>query len=421
MSSHAARARTLLHLRRYPEAAAAARDGLRSDPTDGVLLTILTAALLDGDELRDGLRTSEQAVAALPDSADARRLHGWALHRLHRCRRGVQVLRGAVELAPSDPACHRALADCLMAVGATSGQMIVRRTSKARRLREADAHVSAAERLDPSSAASHLARANLCRARGDRAAAREAVLRALAIDPNDARAHLILGLIAHRNRDARAAGGHYVEAARLNPRSSVALAQLRRLRPEGYLIVALFIAVFPVTTLLSHLSKGLRPPLAAATAAVFWAALLYIGVLQPRRSTRHRLPSEAHRILELDRQLGAKGKKERPVVVVILLGLFLTACLFIMSAPPSPSGSTRLSHEQELFRIGSDSCTPLLGVRIDVGGVGTRSCMRSDLSEVRTRTVYCEDGSAMLTAGSGDSLVHGRVGDTWQPGPAPAC
>jgi hypothetical protein len=154
---------------------------------------------------------------------------------------------------------------------------------------------------------------------------------------------------------------------------------------------------------------------------VFWAALLVAGGILPSWTTSRRLSPEAQRILELDRQVPVNGKRQRPVVAVILVGLMLTTCLFVISTPGPPSGSTRMAREEELFRLGADSCTPLLGQRIIIGGAGTRSCTQRDLTEVRTRTTRCSDGTEMLTAGSGVSLIHGRVGETWQLGPAPMC
>jgi tetratricopeptide (TPR) repeat protein len=310
----AARVRTLMQLHRYDEAIAMARDALASDPQAVDLTRLLAASLIDSGDPKAGLVVAERATALEPDASDGHELRGWALHKLGRCSEAADALRHAISIEPFDSHPRTLLVECL--VRAPSSRNPLRRRAHEATLQEAQDHAEEALRLDPGSAVPHLLRAKVALARNQPIVARTDIDRALAIDPNNAVGHQLLGIIAEVTGDVGRAGDHYLESARLNPRSSTSLDRLRSLKtslPIGG--IAIFIMLRIVISVGRSASIDARYVVGGAC-AILATVLAATAFWRPWRA-RRALSPKARRVLDLDRQVRGRGPVVRKVLVTV--------------------------------------------------------------------------------------------------------
>jgi Flp pilus assembly protein TadD len=148
-----------LDLRRYDEAARAARSGLAAQPDDPVLTLLLAVALCNNGDRRQALPVAGRAVALLPDNPVAHRTLGWALFMKSRDPKAADRLTHALSLDPHDPVTHAMRAEMLL----TQAQ----RTNGTRRsyqplAAEAEQHAAEVVRLTPAAPAGHLLHAKMC-------------------------------------------------------------------------------------------------------------------------------------------------------------------------------------------------------------------------------------------------------------------
>jgi hypothetical protein len=175
-----ARARSLVELRRWPEARDVIAGLLAEDPDRPSLHGLMCQAQLGLKQHMQAVESAKRLVALQPDGEWGHRLLSIALlDSRHRSAAAVQAAQEAVRLAPHKWETHQTLAQALM--GTTFGG-----TTRAR---------PAAER-------------------------------AVELAPHEPLAHFTLGLVAQRLGDLDAARGSYREALRLDPQNASALNNL---------------------------------------------------------------------------------------------------------------------------------------------------------------------------------------------------
>lgn len=288
----------LYDLRRYDDAAATARRALASTPDDVELIDVLACALMDGDNPRDAIPIAERYLALAPDDPRGFAILGWALHRAGKHEAAVVALRDAVRGAPLEDGVRVMLADALVAWREWA-VFSASPTKKEAMLLEAAEHAAEAVRLAPANAASHAAQAKVAECAGELPLAREAAERALALDANHPVVLQIMGRIAEKEGDLRAAGDLYVASARANPHSGNSLHHLRTLR--GGAPFAGAVVFFAIRgALIGGRSFG---GWAIVLALAVGATLVLVSGHVRRRRGRRALSPEALAVLRRDKEL----------------------------------------------------------------------------------------------------------------------
>ena len=310
LDSLRSRVSALLGLRRYDEAAQAARSGLATAPGDPTLTLLLAVALCNNGDRREALPVATHAVALLPESPVAHRTLGWVLFLNGRDRKGAHHLAHALSLDPHDPATHALRAEMLL--------VQAHRTNGIRRYylpltAEAEQHAAEVVTLTPSAAAGYLLRAKACLVRADAAGAQTWTREALSLEPNHPEGHELLGKIAQLQGEPAEAAEHFLSAGMLEPRSRTPITLLRRLRsgsadlfgrPDraartrhaiGFVLVFAAVAALCIAAGFSD-RAGPFGLLAAA-----YAALIHHAVR--RWKARRAMPGKARGALARDRQL----------------------------------------------------------------------------------------------------------------------
>lgn len=302
--SYSARARALIQLGRYQEAASVAREGLASAPDDHVLHRMLAIALSKLGDKREALKHATSAVQ-LNGSGFDHTLLGQILVYAGRHEEGVDALRRGVALSPMDPYSHQSLAEGLIKWGGA------RKIGAQAIIQEARASAETAMAIDPVDPASHMVLAKAFLFLKDLDSAEQYARSGLAIEPNNHVGHQLLGVIADNRGDVKAAGEHFVTAAKANPGSSNSLKMLRNVR--GKSIVAVIIAY----VVLRLLFRGAANAARAGGAGGGWifliiivgiAIALAIRFYGPRWAARRKLGEQAKSVLEADRQLRRKQR-----------------------------------------------------------------------------------------------------------------
>ena len=205
-SADVSRASTMIELGRFAEAIRALTAMVAASPHDGRAWCLLARAQLGNGSPGAAVRAARRASAADPADDWPYRLAGMALIDLGRPADAVAAASRARELAPQFWRSHVCLAQAALAAGDTG------------LAREARA---AALALAPEEAEVHVVAGKVALGEGDLEEAAASQRAALAIDPANVGAVNELGLISLRRRDPAGAAGHFIEAVRRSPGSSV--------------------------------------------------------------------------------------------------------------------------------------------------------------------------------------------------------
>lgn len=295
-----AKAESLLLMGRHAEAVDVARQGLAQAPDDLHLLDSLASALSDGHQLDEAQRVAERLVALAPDSPRGHLLRGWILHRRGRSNEATTALEQAVRLDPSSSQSRVMLVEALVRRAGQGSRLSMRKAQRDRLLAEAQSHAEEALRLSPTSEVPHLVRAKVALAHDRLPEARTWVERGLAIEPSNHVGHQLLGLIAERVGDLRAAGDHYVAAGQLNPHSTTSLERLRKMRgavPLGGL------ALYVLIRLLTGLGRAAGGAWVVIVLVLAVLALALNWWWLPRRRVAKALSERARTVLQTDKQV----------------------------------------------------------------------------------------------------------------------
>jgi len=290
-------ARVLLDLRRYEEAAAAARRVLAVEPDNAAAGRLLAAALIDGGHAADGGEVVRGLLTRTPDSAELERLAGVAEYEQGRYEVAERHLQRSLSLDPTSASTHVWLAESLLKRARSLPPRTIRGSAI---IGQARWHAEQCARLRPDSELgpvmlSKVALAERCWDDADRH-----VRRALAVNPENAVAHQVLGLAAAGRGDTSAAADHLVTAGRLNPRSDLALRQLRKLRE---LRTGLPIGAFGLLLLVRVVGKATGSAVGPTLAAAVVAVLVMGALVWPRWNARRKMSPEARGVLARDRRL----------------------------------------------------------------------------------------------------------------------
>ena len=207
------RARTLIGLGRYDEAATALHQFLGRDPENGQGWCLLAQAQLGREDPQAALEAADRAAAFVPESSWAHRLRSLALSGLGDHEEAIAAGLAAIKWAPNDWQAYASLAGLFARV-------------KSRRS-EAMPAAEYAVALAPNEARAHLSLGIAAAANGKRKEAEEAFRNALGIDPQNSAAHNELARLRLRKsrfvggaKLAEAAGG-FQTAIQADPRGSV--------------------------------------------------------------------------------------------------------------------------------------------------------------------------------------------------------
>lgn len=206
------RARTLIGLGRFDEAASMLHQLLGQDPENGMGWCLLAQAQLGRRNVEAALEAADRAVAVAPDSNWAHRLRSVTLAVMGDHDGAIAAALEAIKLAPNEWQGYACLARVLTRVKARRGEAI-----------PAGEYAVA---LAPHESDAHLAHGIAAAANGKRKDAEAAFRRALAIDPQNSDAHNELARLKLRKsrfgatRLADAAGG-FQRAVHTNPHGSV--------------------------------------------------------------------------------------------------------------------------------------------------------------------------------------------------------
>jgi Flp pilus assembly protein TadD len=299
----------LLRTRRHEEAERMARDALLASPDDPDLLHALSHSLSSQDRLHEALEVAEHACARHPDNPDLHYQRGVVLGDLQRGGESIVALEHAISLAPHSANLHMARAEAILEF-----RRHLPRRSEARLHATQQAEVSAieAQRLGPGRAAPHLVAAKVRVAQQRWGDADSLVRRAMEIEPNSSLAHQLLGIIAQQRGNRKAAADHFVEAARLDPRSDHSLRLLRGLKKfsiPGGAVALFFLIRFAVGGAAWALTEwGPWVGLAIVAVALAFAGAAFAFVLAARR---RRLGETAHNVLVADRSMRWAQRRQR--------------------------------------------------------------------------------------------------------------
>jgi Flp pilus assembly protein TadD len=300
----------LLDLRRYDEAAQAARSGLVAEPDDPTLTLLLAAALCNNGDRRQALPVATRAVALLPENPVAHRILGWVHFLNGRDPKAADQLTRALSLDPHDPATHAMRAEMLL--------VQARRTNGIRRsylplTAEADQHAADVVKLTPTAAAGYLLHAKVCLVRADAASAETWARKALSLEPNHPEGHEILGKIAQLQGQPTEAAEHFLSAGMLEPRSRTPIKLIRRLRsgsadlfgrPDRATRIRRAVAFALVFAAVAALCVAAGFPDRAGPFGLL--AATYVGLVHHaalRWKARRAMPGHARRALARDRRL----------------------------------------------------------------------------------------------------------------------
>ncbi len=295
--SDVAKLESLVDHGRMAEAAQAARAILARNPDDAHVTALLAVALSGLEESREAVDTAQRAVQLAPEDPYASVVLGFTLQRAGRHREVLDQVGRTLRLDPQHIEAHVLFVDA-------ASRLVDRRfgRSKQRLIEDADRHARTAVELDATHAGAKVARAKVHAMKEDWRSTRLWAERALADDPNHAVVRQLLGIAAQALGDLRGAGDHFVEAARLNPRSGTSMRLLKGVRRSAPVSgVVIYIGV-------QALIRGTRAIGGAAVAGlviglvvVGW--LLWLFVLSPRMARRE-LSEDAQEALRRNRRLG---------------------------------------------------------------------------------------------------------------------
>jgi tetratricopeptide (TPR) repeat protein len=209
------RARVLLSMRRYEEAARVLAALIAADPDSGQAWCLLAQAELGAGHPREGLAAARHATALDPAAGWAHRLASIASQRLGDGRGAVESAFEAVRLEPHNWVSHLSVAQAAVGAPDYGGEPGVSR------LAVAEHAIAAARELAPEEPEVHYLAGQVSRETGDRDAAIEHFQHTLASDPSHAGALNELGRISLERGHTGRAAEHFIQAAKTAPGESV--------------------------------------------------------------------------------------------------------------------------------------------------------------------------------------------------------
>jgi Flp pilus assembly protein TadD len=197
------RARLLLELGRADEALKEIHRTLASNPNDPECLEIEGLCHLRRRDLPKALECLQRALAASPENAHPHYLYGFALRESGRTTEAESPLGEALRRCPDEPVYLRALAELKSELRAHAEALVL---------------ALHATEVAPERGANFVTLGFVASAAGDKARAREAYQRALALDPADSAAWNNLGCLDLEAGHPLRAKSRFRQALRLDPR-----------------------------------------------------------------------------------------------------------------------------------------------------------------------------------------------------------
>jgi tetratricopeptide (TPR) repeat protein len=283
------RARVLLSMRRYEDAARMLAVLVAAEPDDAQTWCLLAQAELGAGRSREGLKSARRAMALEPAGSWPHRLASIALQRMGDSRAAVEAALDAARLEPHDWVSHLSVAQAAVGARDYTGEGGMSRLAIAGRA------VAAARQLAPDEAEVHYFAGQVSREAGDQDAAIRHFQRALASDPAHAGALNELGRISlDRGRTGQAAE-HFIQAARTAPGESVygrnVAVAVARMEASSHRLVAWVIYLswlLAVFALISGPAKALNWAVTVTVLVIVAAVVAAMVWMQLRR-----LPKQA--------------------------------------------------------------------------------------------------------------------------------
>ncbi len=282
-----------------------AREGLLATPDDPELLRALSYALSSQDRLHEALEVADHACARHPQSPDLHYQRGVVLRDMSRGGESIVAMERAIALAPHSAHLHMARAEAILDF---ARHLAPRSEAKRHAIEQAEVSAREAQRLMPGQANPHLVLAKVRidqRRWGD---AESLVRRAMEIEPNSSLTHQLLGIVAQQRGNRKEAADHFVEAARLDPRSDHSLRLLRGLKRfsiPGGAIALFFVMRFALGGITVAFDEW-GPSIGFAIVAVLVGAIA-AGLAFRRR----RLGDTANNVLTADRSMRWAQRQQR--------------------------------------------------------------------------------------------------------------
>ncbi len=230
-----ARVQLLFNQNRYPEAEAAVRDLLASNPDDPYALLLMTIALYHQDREEEALGAVTVALRMAPDSD---RLHAWqgrVLASMGERKQALVAAQRAVELDPEDPFNHNSLT-------------VIYVTE--RRWKEVEESSRRALELDPDDEEAHHFLSQALLYMGKAHENESNIANRLADDPENPLAHCNAGYAALRAGDHRKASEHFAVALQIDASMQMARDGLiESFRSRSFIYRAYLAFAFKISTL----------------------------------------------------------------------------------------------------------------------------------------------------------------------------
>jgi tetratricopeptide (TPR) repeat protein len=198
-----ARAKTMLDLKRYDEAARLLVHIVAAEPADSRAWGMLAAAQLGNSQYREAATAASQAVTLAPADDWPHRLVSTAQLNLGDTATALRAAHEACRLAPDQWRAYLCLAQAELATQV--------------HFKAAEQAAARARNLAPDEPSVHFISGKISLAQGHRKAARAHQERALALDPQHSGALNELGRISLRPTSNARAARHFVQAARAAP------------------------------------------------------------------------------------------------------------------------------------------------------------------------------------------------------------
>jgi tetratricopeptide (TPR) repeat protein len=300
-----ARARAMLDIKRYQEAAGLLAQFVASEPADSQAWCLLARAQLGANRNQDAAAAANRAVTLAPADDWPHRLASAAMLRLGNVPEAVRAAGEACRLAPHNWLCHLSLAQSALAQ---------------RNFYIAEQAAGNARMLAPTEPEAHVVSGKISLARGERAAARAYQERALALSPTHSDALNELGRIelrSSRSGNAQAAR-HFVEAARSAPEVSIYRQNVQVVVRRVVTRVIYFTSL--ATFAFLYVSASNHPARAVVVIGLGAVAVVSatIAALQLRR-----MPPEIRPLFRTRRVLGALTMAYGPILCAVLAAAVL--------------------------------------------------------------------------------------------------
>jgi tetratricopeptide (TPR) repeat protein len=286
--------RALLALGRYEEVLPLAIRLLAEHPDDLMAIEALVVAQTNLGQTGEALDTAQRLVALAPEWAPSHLHRAIALRNRRRFREATESAERAVELGPADADLHVRTAELLLdrvELGITWADRPL--------LRRALLHIQTARELDPTSVGALHVLTRLRLRRRDWPGARAAAEAAVALEPASHRAHQAMGLVAQAKGDLGAAGDHFVQAGKLEPRDESSTQLLRRVGWIGPTATMAVVALVQLVWYAGRTGDAVGYALAGAIVVAIATMLLVVPKVRAARG----LSPAAKRAREVDRQI----------------------------------------------------------------------------------------------------------------------